>query len=86
VFLFLALAIALFPKKLPRAAQRAMAAPGSGEPESWTRERSFRGKKLVLFFVAIQVSAGQIQSALEMKFRVVIIIGYYSYQIRTNFI
>jgi hypothetical protein len=46
----LALVIAFFPRKLPRAAQRAVADAGSREPDSWTRERSFRGKKVALLF------------------------------------
>lgn len=48
VCFLLALVVAFFPRKLPRAAQRAMADAGSREPDSWTRERSFRDFKVAL--------------------------------------
>jgi len=39
------LVLALFPKKLPRAAQRQVAAIAAGESVSSTKERSFSGKQ-----------------------------------------
>jgi hypothetical protein len=46
--LLLALVLALFPKKLPRAAQREMAAIAAGESVISTKERSFSGKQPAL--------------------------------------
>jgi hypothetical protein len=42
--LLLAFTLALFPKKLPRAAQREMAAIAAGESVNSTKEISFNGK------------------------------------------
>jgi hypothetical protein len=41
----LAFVLALFPKKLPRAAQREVAAIAAGESVNSTKERSFSGKQ-----------------------------------------
>jgi hypothetical protein len=46
--LLLALVVVLFPKQLPRAAQREMAAIAAGETVITTKERSFNGKQHTL--------------------------------------